>query len=464
MRLALIATAAGALAAVNGAEGGGAPLRDRRAFAAALADVRPGMPEQRVLEALGPADDVRTETDRGGFFTTHTNKVLRYGTNGHLSCATLGQVYLDRAGVVQYVFGGRGAPPPPDLVPEGELRRLLSLLNEVSSYNSSDGFNPLPLIRAVNALHAAGREKALAVIGEYLRVSSDFDDPAREGMFLVLRTLFDAAPGAGGMPRMFVGAPSPPEPSDPRAAPRFPVLIAGDIPWLGVIGYTLVGLAERPETHLAWFRAHGTLRSRPLRPPDDPLETFDRLLAEHRSDPSLPTALVNQLLALLDSVHRVESGPDGLLFVPGPTFGESWSPLREQLARLKIRWDSGSVRYVFADGSVLPDEPQGSYRRVLWSFKLAQVEGRLALERRDRRFVHVEVRAPARQLTVSVRSVSGATLSRLSWSASVSTIESTVQSEIESIDSRTVDLPEGEAIRVEIDAAGTHVTSPELRP
>jgi hypothetical protein len=442
------------------ARAGASASRDRRTFTAALAAIRPGMTERQVLRVLGPPDDVRTETDPGGIPTTGTDKVLRYGANGHLSCATLGQVYLNQARIVQYVFGGRGAPPPATLIGEPELSGLLARLCKVGSYNSGYQYNPLPVIRAVNALRAVGRERALAAIAEYLRISSYLDEPAREGTFLVMRTLFDAPPSSGGMPRMGVGAPSPPEPKDPHVAPRFPIVIADDIPVLGVLGYTLAGMAERPEDHLAWFRAHGVLRAAPLRPTDRPLEALDRLLLEYRSDPVLPTVFVNQFLALLESVHRVEHGPGGLRFDPGRSFDSTWSDVRTELAKLRVRWDPESLRYVFADGTALPDDPGSVYRRVLWPFQLPTGRGRLAIERVDRRFVHIEVRAPLRHLVVGVQNRAGSVLPGLAATGAVSE----GQGRVESIDDQTVALPEGEAIRVEIEAARIRVTSPEFRP
>lgn len=324
----LAALTFGTLSAMDGgAAPGRSATRDRRTFAAALATIRKGMTAAQVVRILGAPDDVRTQSDPGGILTTDTSEALRYGTNGHLSCASLGQVYLNRGRAVQYVFGGRGTPPSPDLIAEPELRRLLSLLFNVGSYNGGYNYNPLAVIRAVDALHAVGRDKALATIGEYLRISSPMDDPGREGTFLVMRTLFDAAPESGGLPTMRVGAPAFDEPEDSRVTSRFPVLIEDDIPLLEVIGYNLAGLAERPESHLAWFRAHGVLRSRPLRPTDRPLETLDRLLMKCRSDRFLPTLLVNQFLALLGSVYRVQRGPDGLRFAPGTNFDSAWRAL-----------------------------------------------------------------------------------------------------------------------------------------
>jgi hypothetical protein len=190
------------------------------------------------------------------------------------------------------------------------------------------------------------------------------------------------------------------------------------------------------------------------------LETLDRLLARYESDQLLPTLFVNQLLALLDSVHRVERGPDRLRFAPRTSFDPAWRALRAQLASLKIRWDSASLRYVLEDGTALPDEPQSAYRRVVWPFELSSGHGRLVVERRDRRFVHIEVGAPLRHLIVGARNVSGSVLPRLAGSGAVS--ES--QGRIESIDDQTVALPEGETLWVEIEASGRHLTSPEFRP
>ena len=55
------------------------------------------------------------------------------------------------------------------------------------SYDAGYHYNPLAVIRVVNALQPLGKDKALAALDEYLRVASDFHSPAREGVFLVLR-------------------------------------------------------------------------------------------------------------------------------------------------------------------------------------------------------------------------------------------------------------------------------------
>ena len=100
------------------------PPGPRRKFAQALNQVEEGMSAKQVLALLGPPDDVRTRNDPGGISTIGTKEIWRYGTSGHLTTATLGQVYLDQDSRAQYMHG-KGKPPPEGLFEEEELRRIL---------------------------------------------------------------------------------------------------------------------------------------------------------------------------------------------------------------------------------------------------------------------------------------------------------------------------------------------------
>lgn len=250
-----------------------APLPVRADFAKAIAKVKPGMDRADVELLLGPPDDVRGPDD--GITATRTTEVWRYGTDGHLSFATLGTVHLEANGRVQYVFGGKGEPPKL-AVEEKELRRLLRVVDAVPSYNAPA--NPLRILQAVNALVPLGKDDALAVLSEYLRVSSHFEDQGREGVFHVLRTLFDPPPDEGVFPHMAVGSPSPGFPPNDRSAPRFPIVIVDDIPFVAVSGYALAGLAEPPEMHLEWMRTHASIRKTKLTPTSDPIATLEGMV------------------------------------------------------------------------------------------------------------------------------------------------------------------------------------------
>jgi hypothetical protein len=149
---------------------------------------------------------------------------------------------------------------------EEELRSLLRLLDTAPVLQGSR-YNPLSTIRIVNRLQRLGKEKALAAIDEYLRVTpAPLDSEANEGVFLVHRVLFDIPEPPGYMPVMWVGAPSPEAPKDPKLLPRFPIVIVDDVPILVIRGYDILAVPQRVEEHVAYFRKHGKLRANQLRP------------------------------------------------------------------------------------------------------------------------------------------------------------------------------------------------------
>ncbi len=388
--------------AADAAPAPAAPLRDRAAFARAMAKIEPGTNKRRVVELLGEPDDVRTEKDPGGITAARTREIWRYGTDGHLSLATLGSVHIQADDKVQYVFGGRGEPPAAGLFDEATLRRLLRILDRVPSYNAGAAYDPLAVIRAVNALQPLGREKAIAAIAEYLRISSSFENPGREGAFLVMRCLFDVPTPPGHMPPMMVGAGSPAPPTDATLLPRFPIAIRGDIPFMLVGGYALGGMPEQPEHHLDYFRKHGVVRSARLRPLDDPLALVDGLVGKPTTRFLSATGLdanwgrariVNQFLLLIDNVYRGKADIYGQRFGPGNDIDARWQAVRAEIRKLRVRWDEATDRYVFADGSSLPPRLAPQYQREIWELPLAHTtEAKLILERQSADHVRVELR------------------------------------------------------------------------
>ncbi|MHC5056926.1 MAG: M56 family metallopeptidase [Planctomycetota bacterium] len=250
---------------------------DRREFARLMSKVKEGMPKRKAVGILGDPDDVITERDTGAITTARTKEVLCYGTGGHLTFPTLGCFYVDTRDRVQYVFGGREGPPAATLFRESDLRALLRFLSTAPRIQGAT-YDPYAVIRIVNALQPLGKTKALAAISEYLRVSSHWHGE-REGLFLVLRALFEVPPDPGYMPRMHIGGPSPAEPEDRKLLPGFPQLIRGDIPLLMVWGYALAGRAQRVEEHVDYFRKHGTLRAGPLSPTPEPMKLLDEIEA-----------------------------------------------------------------------------------------------------------------------------------------------------------------------------------------
>ena len=314
---------------------------------------------------------------------------------------------------MQYIFGGRGTPLSKDVIAERKLRRLLRLLDAVASYRSPT-YNPLTTIAAVNALHPLGKHKALAVVEEYLRVRSNFEEPEGDGAFFVLRALFDV-PASGSMPPMMVGAPSVPIPTPPTTFPRFPLAIIDDIPFVLTSGYSLAGMAERPERHLAFFKDNGTLRAAPLRPPDNPLAVVDRLVGKpglaFATKAGLDSAhgrvhIMNQGLRMVDSVYRPTVDTAGSFFpryTPLPAWREH---LRE--AGADMRFEVAQSRYTRSDGSTLAKAPRRIYRRAIWPFRVpGAATARVVLERVGddavRMLTHVDLNAHQVVPTIAVR-------------------------------------------------------------
>lgn len=245
--------------------------RDRLKFVTELAKVRDKDERDTVQRLLEKPDDIRRAPDPVPY---STDEIWCYGTDGHCSLATLGEVCF-RDGRVVWVAGGYSQPPALNVINEDELRSGMRFLHpgpEETGYSE-----PLHLIRVANYLRPRGKAKALAIIGEYGRVH---DVGVRETwLFLLLRTLFEVPVPPGHMPDMRIGAMSPKPPQDRTRIPRFPIVIVDDIPFSLLWGVILAGEAQPISQHIDYFHKHGTIRARNLRPPDDPYPSFKRLLA-----------------------------------------------------------------------------------------------------------------------------------------------------------------------------------------
>jgi len=388
---------------------GASSLRSREDFVAVMSKITNNMPKEAVLALLGKPDDIRTRFDPGGI---NAKEIWCYGTKEHMGFPTLGCVYINSNDEVSESFGGKGHPPQPGMFKEEELRDFLRLLDTGPVLNSIS-YDPLPVIRIVNTLQPLGKEKALAVIGEYLRLSDEWSLASpRDGLFLVLRALFDLPgdidPGrAGGF-----GAPSPPGPKDPQLIPTFPIVVVDGIPLMLIRGYTLGGVPTPMEQVLEFYRDHGQLRSKPLLPADDPLAALAHLTnsrqwiyantnlqyidyfssVEPDTDEREKAMLMEELLKLIDSVYRLPADVLNDRLPCGEPPEPAWRKIVSDVSAKKIRWDPQQNLYVFPDGSHLPMPKKKIYQRAIWQLNdLGFYDAELILERKRDVWLDIDV-------------------------------------------------------------------------
>ena len=137
-----------------------------------------------------------------------------------------------------------------------------------ASFSSLESYNPERIVHAVNTLLPLGKKEALASIAGYYESADRQADP-RQGLFWVLRVLFEIPAEPGYHPPVRLGAPRPAAPDDLRTLPRFPIVLIEDIPLLMVTSYILGGLPETVDSHLELFERDGLMRSGLLRPATD---------------------------------------------------------------------------------------------------------------------------------------------------------------------------------------------------
>lgn len=349
--------------------------RDRHEFSQRLRSIRIGMSEVGAREILGEPDDIRTHEDPnvviGNF---DIREIWCYGTAGHLAFPTLGQVGIGEDGTVHFVCGDR-PPPPPGPIEEPELRRILTNIDRIPAieFGFARHYNPLDMIRVVNALQPLGRETAFVVLDEYMRLTGASQPP--ENLVLVCLALFAPDPKAPP-PSLYL-----PWENHRVALPHYPIVIREDVPLfvfpLG--GYFRTGPAMPTAPTIEHFRKNGRIRAVPLTPPVDPLQ----VLARFEASPAWPfveratgwrseadtarTLIMNQLLWLLDSVCAVEPDWTGrkLLSCNEGAPSDEWLAVIERCNPRDIIWDPGLQQYTFIDGtSLAPRELQ--LRRHMW--------------------------------------------------------------------------------------------------
>jgi hypothetical protein len=303
----------------------------RHDFAQRLLTIKKGMSSDEVRQLLGPPDDIRKLAD-GSRSGQHFQEAWCYGTSGHLTLPTLGQVLIETDGKVMRDAAMRYTPLPPPDFDETEMRRLLHILDNAPGEHE---FQPQPLIAAVNALHPLGKEKALDVVQEYARIAP-FNRQQPDlmlSMSFVLQALF-------GYDQNLVD-----------------LKIVDDVPFVpGVAGgYSGPSAQSTVFSSCRHIRERNLpLRDKPLQPTTDLRKLRQDALKMAASDrsPDRASPRVNQqLFALLAPVYKM---PEGWIFSDDSAKSIS---INHELEKLPVRWDTATNQYVLAPPTTRPAQP-----------------------------------------------------------------------------------------------------------
>ncbi len=229
-----------------------------------------------------------------------------------------------------------------------KLSRELALINRACGWPYANP-NGVELIRAVNVLQPLGKEQALRVLEQYVKLTEDSEDPSdQEIVFWIIRVLFEPALVGDRIPspRIAVWLDGQ-ELSDAMKWPLNPIAVEGDIPFM--VGQQIGGRGqpEHPSSHIRWARLHGVIREEPLVPQVNPLAGAEAILqsrrfkalSEHSRMESTP-AIRSQACAMVQDL--------GLL----PADDQEWIDDAQWRLRLKaaaeagIWWDAKSEKFV----------------------------------------------------------------------------------------------------------------------
>ncbi|MBT8484440.1 MAG: hypothetical protein KJO43_02605, partial [Phycisphaerae bacterium] len=161
-----------------------------------FADERPSTAAE-VLAILGPPDDIIYRHEHAGGLVQR-KEIWGYGTNGHLTLATLGTVTIGLDDRVIDVTGGSVHPlPPGPTFAEPAVRSSLRDIHRLGREGRYDpfrgrSFHPREMIVLVNELRDLGKSSALGLLREYARINSShhgLDGGAH--VIAILRFLFE---------------------------------------------------------------------------------------------------------------------------------------------------------------------------------------------------------------------------------------------------------------------------------
>ncbi|MCB9894807.1 MAG: hypothetical protein H6839_10175 [Planctomycetes bacterium] len=263
------------------------------------------------------------------------------------------------------------APPAEEPAPQSEAavgaapfddEYYFKLIDRCPRPGSVD--NPVPLVRAVNGLLPLGKGRVLRILRAYVEWKAP--DPRPRGwddypsrVLWVTRLAF--LTNKRQPPRCpLIGSFMLEIEEGSDNWPLYPLQLMRDIPFDVSFGLMLAGTPEPPQGYLDYVEENADLRSRALRPADNPLKAVEELLDSdawkdidwegdepgHKwfvSEDWIRTKVRQQVLNALEGVY-----PEAEDLWAKQSYGRDydWEAHLERVRQLNTRWDEAAQKYV----------------------------------------------------------------------------------------------------------------------
>ena len=246
-----------------------------------------------------------------------------------------------------------------------ELRALIKLVHNSPGLDAG-WFNPTALIRAVNGLRLAGKEKAIRALRAYYDMArlndSHWAELRADRILPILQLLFVPEGGAPERPRLREYALRGLD-VDTSAWPLFPLVVQEDIPFLPA-PHSDRYADEVPDDVLAavdYSSKYGVLRDKPLSPQAAPCQAVETLMATPawkdfagHGNPGVRVEgdLLIQALSATHTICPVTANQyNSLEREPFGTSDQEWKARVDALQELVPKWDA--VKQDFVAGKTL---------------------------------------------------------------------------------------------------------------
>jgi len=321
----------------------------------------------QVEKILGKPDDVLKPNE--SWETSETNLTFWcYGSDKHLAPPMLGEVEFTDEKVLDSTWGND--KDYRQLVPERELRGYLRKM--VRRYDVFLEYDPLWTVRTANMLLPLGKEKALFVIEQFVYVCCGPGElqPA-EQVFWLLRAMFVPEQP---FPLPAIGMITPGVPKDRSDVPLFPMIVWNDIPINLITMLLLAGAPESPLKHVEYFREHGLMRTNLLKPPDDPFESYQKLIeSDLWTKPRLdrqgeavrfePDIVLREVLLLVRGAYRPHEMESSISYI----WKKDLDKYHRGFLATQAHWDEKRQQYIAGNGRLLKDPDLAYHPPRVWT-------------------------------------------------------------------------------------------------